>query len=129
MPLRRGFKSETNEIVRESRAELGLGPVDPLNPWLFADYLGVPVVAMTNLVDVAGSAVTYFSEVDPSSFSAVTVFRGSHRMIVHNDSHVPGRQKSDVSHELSHALLLHPPSPAIYDRGCRVWNQEILGKR
>jgi Zn-dependent peptidase ImmA (M78 family) len=80
---------------------------------------------MTNLVEVAGSAVTYFSEVDPSSFSAVTIFRGSHRMIVHNDSHVPGRQKSDVSHELSHALLLHPPTPAIDDRGCRTWNRDV----
>ena len=125
MPLRRGFKSEANEIARVTRAELGVGAVDPIDPRQLADCLDVPIEAMSNLRDVAGPAVSYFSGVDSSSFSAVTVFSGSYRMIVHNDSHHPGRQSSNVTHELSHALLLHPPTPAIDDKGCRVWNRDV----
>jgi len=36
-----------------------------------------------------------------------------------------GRQASNLTHELSHALLLHPPTPALDDHGCRLWNQNI----
>jgi Zn-dependent peptidase ImmA (M78 family) len=58
------------------------------------------------------------------AFSACTVFRGARRTIVHNDAHAPGRQASNLTHELGHALL-HPPTPALDDRGCRLWNQNI----
>ncbi|MEU9685694.1 ImmA/IrrE family metallo-endopeptidase [Amycolatopsis japonica] len=46
-------------------------------------------------------------------------------MIVHNDAHTPGRQSSNLAHELAHGLLLHPPSPVIDSRGCRHWNGTI----
>jgi Zn-dependent peptidase ImmA (M78 family) len=55
--------------------------------------------------------VRHFSHVEPEAFSGVTVFSGQRRMIVYNDAHVPGRQHSDVAHELAHALLMHPPAP------------------
>ena len=55
----------------------------------------------------------------------MTVFHGSRRTIVHNDSHSPGRQASNVTHELGHALLLHNPTPALDDRGCRLWDQNV----
>jgi hypothetical protein len=38
---------------------------------------------------------------------------------------MPGRQASDVTHELGHALLLHPPAPALDHRGCRLWDHNI----
>jgi Zn-dependent peptidase ImmA (M78 family) len=57
--------------------------------------------------------------------SAVTVFAGTRRAIVHNDRHSLGRQASDLAHELAHGLLLHPPTPARDDRGCQYWNKEI----
>ena len=56
---------------------------------------------------------------------AVTVFHGARRTVVHNDSHSDGRQVSNVTHELGHALLLHAPSPALNDRDCRLWDQNI----
>ena len=83
MALRRGFKAAANDIAREVRIELGLNPFARLDPWQLAEHLDVPVVAMTELGDVAPAAVRYFSQSDTSSFSAVTVFRDSHRMIVH----------------------------------------------
>jgi IrrE N-terminal-like domain len=50
--------------------------------------------------------VHHFTQVDQEAFSAVTVFHGTRSVIVHNDAHAPARQKSDVTHELAHGLLL-----------------------
>jgi len=67
-------------------------------------------------------AAHYFLSTNRSEFSAVTVFRGIERTILHNDSHSLGRQASNLAHELSHALLLHPSTPPIDSRGCRDWD-------
>jgi Zn-dependent peptidase ImmA (M78 family) len=53
------------------------------------------------------------------------VFCGTERTVVHNDAHVLVRQNSNITHELSHGLLLHPPTPALDDKGCRNWNQDV----
>ncbi|MGW2718534.1 ImmA/IrrE family metallo-endopeptidase [Streptomyces sp. NPDC001492] len=42
-----------------------------------------------------------------------------------NDSHEPGRQNSSASHDIAHALLMHPPGPALDLRGCRHWDGEM----
>lgn len=125
MTLHRGFRKEANEIVRAARADLGLGASTPLNPWQLATHLDIPVLPMASLVDNATSAVRLFSHVSQSSFSGVTVFDGPRRLIVYNDSHTPGRQASDLSHEISHALLFHQPGPALNNVGCRFWDGGI----
>lgn len=125
MGYRRGFKSEANATAREVRAELGLRELDQLDPWALAAYLEVPVIPLSGYSQDAPKALHLFTEVEANAFSAVTVFRGRRRAIVHNDAHTPGRQASDVTHELGHALLLHDPTPALDDRGCRLWNQNV----
>lgn len=125
MAYRRGFKSEANATAREIRAELGLKDLDKLDPWALAAHLLVPVESLSDYVQDAPRAVHHFTTVDQGAFSACTVFDGTRRKIVHNDAHLPGRQASNATHELGHALLLHPPTPALDDRGCRLWNQNI----
>lgn len=125
MGYRRGFKSEANATANEIRAELGLKALDRLDPWTLAVYLEVPVVPLSAFLKDAPFAVRHFTEIDTGAFSAATVFEGPRRTIVHNDAHSPGRQASNVTHELGHALLLHDPTPALDDRGCRLWNQNI----
>jgi Zn-dependent peptidase ImmA (M78 family) len=122
MPFRRGFKVESNSIAREIRAELALAPAAPLNPWRLGEHLAVPIVGLSAMADACPEAVRHFTIVDSAAFSAVTVFKGTARMIVHNDRHSNGRQASNLAHELSHALLLHPPSPAL---GCRDWDPAL----
>lgn len=122
MRLRRGFKAEANEIAREVRKELGLRAIDPLDPWMLAGHLAIPVVPLSKLAPDAPEAARHFTVVDPGAFSAVTVFQGSRRIIAYNDAHSPGRQASDLSHELAHGLLLHPPEPALDGGGCRNWD-------
>jgi Zn-dependent peptidase ImmA (M78 family) len=120
MALRRGFKAAAKEIARQIRTELRLSITAPLNPWALAEHLGIPVVELSSMVGVVPNAVRYFSTDNPSEFSAVTVFDGLRRAIVYNDSHARCRQCSDITHELSHGLLLHPPRPALDERGWQV---------
>src|SRR5581483_1512737 len=81
--------------------------------------------SISALGEWAPGALQHFSEVHSNGFSAVTVFDGPRRAIYHNDTHSPGRQASNLAHELAHGLLLHPPTPALNDYGCREWDQEI----
>lgn len=46
-------------------------------------------------------------------------------MIVHNDAHSKSRQASNISHELSHAILQHPRMEPFGDYGCRNFNKEL----
>ncbi|MCQ9163110.1 ImmA/IrrE family metallo-endopeptidase [Arthrobacter sp. STN4] len=124
MGFRRGFKTEANNTALETRQELQLGPFDPLDPLVLAGYLEIPVLTLSDLAQ-DHSAIGYLLDGGSEVFSAATVFYGTERTIVHNDAHSPGRQNSNLAHELAHGLLLHPPTPALDDRGCREWNQSI----
>ena len=123
--MRRGFKTEAKWIAKQIRCELGIGMTDPLDPWGLAGLLDIPVFRLSELRNAAERAYKYFSEVEREVFSAVTVFYGNRRVIVHNDTHSPGRQASNVCHELAHGLLLHMPTPTFDDQGCRYWSKEI----
>lgn len=119
--LRRGFKAEAERIALETRAELGLRPADRLDPQSLAAHLHIPVVALLDLRALVPVAVDHLREEDPSCFSAATLFRGSRRVIVTNDSHVAGRRANSLAHELSHVILWHKPGPIIDEMGRRRW--------
>lgn len=125
MALRRGFKNEAELTALELRAEIGLHKTDPLDPWRLASHLEVPIQRLSEFEHEAPSAARYFRAEGESQFSAVTVFQGTARVIIHNDSHSRARQASDITHELSHALLGHQPSQALDERGCRLWDQTV----
>jgi len=122
--LRRGFKTRANQIAQEIREEMGLSATDPLNQWQLAEHLAISLVPLTSLASEAASAVGHFRGGPNSAFSAITVFRGTARLIVYNDRHSSGRQASDLAHELAHALLLHPPKPSL-GLGGRDWDAEL----
>lgn len=124
MGYRRGFKAEAAAIATEIRAELGLGRFDPLDPYALADHLAIPILGLS-LLAADAQEIGHLLTVEPEVFSAVTVFAGTRRTIVHNDGHSRARQNSNLCHELSHGLLQHPPTPALDDRGCRIFNQDI----
>lgn len=113
-PFRRGFKTHSTALVAEVRAEVGARLVDPLDPARVASAYGVPVVTAAQLAN--GRPL-----VAPPEFSAMTVFRGSRRIIVLNSDHAPTRQRSSLAHELAHLLLEHEPSRHLMD-GARMWD-------
>lgn len=121
-----GFvKSHVNRIALETRAELGLGNLDLLDPLSLAEFLDIPVLGLSSLQSQEPAGTHHFLQEDPQAFSAVTVFSGPKRLVVHNDAHESGRQASNIAHELSHGLLQHAPTPALDSMGCRDWDQVI----
>ena len=122
MGLRRGFKTEAAALVKEVRSELGLKTLHGLDPRRLASHLGIPIVPVTEMSSDP-SMVRFFTCVEKGVFSALTVFHGHRRMILHNDSHSSARQNSNLAHELAHGLLIHEPAPALDGKtGCRDWN-------
>jgi Zn-dependent peptidase ImmA (M78 family) len=121
--LRRGFKKEAHALAREVRADLGLTPVDPLDPFALASLLEIPVYSLSDLRDGAAEAVRHLTKRDPSAFSAVTIFEGLRKTIWHNDGHALVRQRSNVAHELAHALLFHTPGSDPDPVRARPWDK------
>lgn len=124
------FKTDAESIAEETRADLGIRNIDRLHPRALAAKLEIPVVALgelTTLVDSADldQALQVLRAEEASTLSALTVFDGPRRLIVHNEEHSDARQASDISHELAHGLLLHEPGQAVDGRGCRSWNTLI----
>jgi Zn-dependent peptidase ImmA (M78 family) len=128
-----GFKAGAERTAEETRTELGLTNFQPINALELAEHLDIPVWNLSSLhnrVDTAkhqGLEEAIGSLLTPreSALSAMTVFRGTNRVIVHNDAAEPGRQLSNLTHELAHGLLMHDPVPAIDERGCRNWKSDI----
>jgi Zn-dependent peptidase ImmA (M78 family) len=125
MTLRRGFKKEANDYAKELRLELGINPHEPLSPWELAKHLGIPVSPLSEFGNENPKAVKYLKEKNQDCFSAITVFDGSRRLIVHNDAHHPYRQAANIAHELSHGILGHPATEVFNEIGCRNFNTEI----
>lgn len=124
MGLRRGFKTEATNLAREVRAELHLGSSARFAPHILAAHLAIPLLPLSELANEIPQAVRYFKSHGAGEFSAATIFSGTERLIVHNDAHAPVRQASNLSHELSHALLFHEPKPALDALGCRDWDPD-----
>lgn len=126
MGLRRGFKSEANWYARSLREELRLTPQCPLCPWRLAGHLEFPVVPLSKYREAQPEAVAYLlSACGQQEFSAITIFDGNFRLIIHNDGHDRPRQAADIAHELAHGLLLHPPKPPLDANGSRHYNAEF----
>lgn len=131
MSLARGFKGHAETTSEEIRAELALKNIDRLDPHALLEHLEVPALSLSDLARLAlddpdlQSAVHMLRGPESSSLSAVTVFRGHRRLVIYNDTHQDGRQANGLCHEAAHAILLHTPSPAIDDLGCRLWDQDI----
>ena len=124
MSLRRGFKAEANKIAAEIRSELGLTKIAPLDPWALSEYLAIEVLPLSEIRGEA-PAVEHFLGDGCDAFSAMTIFSGTTRLIIHNDRHSLGRQSSNIAHELSHALLQHPPMPPLSELGLRNFNKDF----
>jgi Zn-dependent peptidase ImmA (M78 family) len=107
--MRRGFKTEAYAISQEIRAEIGLNSLDPLDPWVLAEHLAIPVWRLTEYQEIAPGAVQLLSDTQQGAFSAMVAFVGHHRVVIHNDTHAITRQRANIAHELAHALLMHEP--------------------
>jgi Zn-dependent peptidase ImmA (M78 family) len=125
--VKRGFKAQAERIATEIRDELDLSVDARLEPLDLAEHLAIPVFSLSQASRTTprNSFSHYFAVTDPDSFSAITIFHGYQRVIVHNETHHPNRQASNIAHEVSHSLLEHEPAPVLSATGQRYWDAEV----
>jgi hypothetical protein len=102
LEFERGFKAQANRIALRVRAQMGLSSTDPIDPAAICTHFEIKLVRLSDLDRKSPFLVN-----DKSPFSAVTVPCGLTTAIVHNDSHHPYRQRSNICHELAHCFLGH----------------------
>ena len=106
MALRRGFKSEAERIARDVRTELGMKAAQSVEPEVLAKLLGIEVQAGDELIP--RERFSELENIQPDSFSACTLRPSPDRLVVvYNPLSAESRRRSDVAHELAHALLDH----------------------
>jgi hypothetical protein len=107
--LRHGFKAEANWWSRELRLEQGLSSESPMCPRKLSEHLALPIMRLSDFAaDQPAAVARLTSEVGQREFSGVTIMWEGERWIIYNDAHDPGRQASDIAHEVAHAILQHP---------------------
>ena len=106
MALRRGFKSEAERIANRVRTNLGLRASSSVSPQRLAEFLGVEVRGGDELIDP--NRFEELNQIQEDAFSACTLKPTENRtVVVLNPLSSPGRQASDLAHELAHLLLDH----------------------
>lgn len=96
-------------VAAEEREALGLGLMDPLDPYFLAEKWGIPVYAISVLEDdgCPEETIEHFRTTSSKLWSAALIPVGRSRIIIENDSHPTVRRRSSVAHEMSHHLLEH----------------------
>lgn len=107
--MQRGFKSKAEQFAEEARRGLGLQPADRLDPWYYADFLQVAVVG-ADALDLAANHARQLLEVDPDSWSGLTLGHDGKTIVVLNSAQSRERQCSTLMHELAHIRLGHVPA-------------------
>lgn len=107
MTAKRGFsKAACKRLAAEVRTEIGLQPMDALDPWKLAEAYGVEVIPLSAL-PVSSEIREHFTIARQDLFSGALVPLGNGAVIVENDSHPPARRRSTMGHELAHVFGEH----------------------
>lgn len=126
MSLRRGFKASASRLAVRLRRGQNRAPHEPIDLETIAERLEIKIVPLSAFAKEVPQAVRHLSITDSDAFSATTIrFETGKRIIIHNDSHHPRRQRSNLSHEISHVLLGHPFTYPIDNSGCRNHDREL----
>lgn len=107
--MRRGFKTECEQISVEFRSALSLRPFDRLPAHELANHIGALVVSPEHVPGLSASDVRQLLIEDNRGWSAVTVFVEDVAAVVCNSTHSAPRTESNIMHELAHVILGHEP--------------------
>lgn len=105
--MRRGFKAWCERTASDYRHTLGVAPSGALDPRRLADHLGVRVATPEDIPTLSDTARRQLVEVDPGSWSAVTIALGDAQLVILNSGQSKARQRSSLAHELAHLILNH----------------------
>lgn len=107
--MRHGFKAQAERLSAQARQELGLDPTAPLDPWRYAQHIGVLVLDFA-AIEISADCKKRLLQTDNESWSGMTLKEGGVTAIIVNPSHSRGRQSSTLMHELAHVILKHVPA-------------------
>lgn len=105
--MKRGFKSWCENVAIQYRKELQLPEDAPLDPRKLAKFLGVFILNPIDIEGLSSDVTQQLLENDPESWSAVALCVNDQYVVIHNDTHSPGRQSSNIMHELAHIIIGH----------------------
>lgn len=105
--MRRGFKAWCEKTAGQHRQALGVPPTAALDPNRLAAHLGLRVTTPEGIPTLSETSRRQLLEIDPDSWSAVTLVRNDSGMVILNSAHSKARQRSSLAHELAHILLNH----------------------
>jgi len=122
--LRRGFKSWCEKASAGFRRDLRLPRHSALNPRILATHLGIEVFYPNQIPGLDTGALHQLVDVDPDSWSAVTLVVGPTTIVILNSAHPLTRQNSSLAHELAHIILSHSPTQAFFGPGGALMMKE-----
>lgn len=111
----RGFKTWCEKYAVSKRVDLGLPAHAPLDAFMLARNLGVKVWTPRDVPNLSQETIDVLLRNDgktPSCWSAVTIVVNHRILVILNSSHSPGRQSSDLTHELAHHIRGHKAQEA-----------------
>jgi Zn-dependent peptidase ImmA (M78 family) len=106
----RRFKNWCENVAVQQRRDAGFKATDALDPYVLAQGLEVRIWQAEDVPGLDATSLDILLRTDADSWSAVTLHLGEVDLIILNSSHSPGRQSSDLMHELAHILLGHTPA-------------------
>ncbi|MEP9362199.1 ImmA/IrrE family metallo-endopeptidase [Nocardioides sp. CN2-186] len=113
-------KAACKRLAGEVRAELGLEPMEALDPWQLAELYGVRVLALGQL-PLDHAVRDHFHNVRPEVFSGALLPHRTGAVIIENDAHPMARRRSTMGHEMAHVVSEHKfHTSLVNERGCRT---------
>jgi hypothetical protein len=121
--MRRGFKAWAEGETLRLRKTLGLREFDCLPARGLATNLGIMIYEPSTVPGMTPQLVHALQK-PRSGFSAVTLPAVEPVIIIHNGSHAPTRQESNLMHEIAHVLCEHKCNSVNFSNGlpCRAYD-------
>jgi len=115
--FKRGFKTWADNTAVELRTKLGLSPHSPLCAFDLCKVLNVPVLEPSQINGITNQDLSILST-ESSHWSAATIpLHEGNYLIIHNPTHSPARQQSNLMHEIAHILCEHEVSQKTIETG------------
>lgn len=110
--MRRGFKTQAENLALEHRTTFRVAPRDRIDPRAFLQSIGLVVWSPADIPGIEPAHLRQLTVTDPDSWSGVTVREGNLTAIIVNSAHPATRQANTLMHEWAHIELRHRPSRA-----------------